>query len=86
MNILFNKITNANVSNVCALKVFEHQQSFVASNTVSLAEAFASRNENIFAMPFGIYDEDTLIGFIMFGYDTLDEPNEPDIEIGRAHV
>ena len=83
MNILFKKIINANVADICALKVFEDQKSFVAPNTVSLAEAFASRNENIFAMPFGIYDENTLIGFIMFGYDTLDEPNEPEIAKGN---
>ncbi len=83
MNIIFRKITNANLAAVCALEVFEHQKSFVAPNVLSLAEAFASRNENIFAMPFGVYDEDTLIGFIMFGYDTLDEPNEPEIAKGN---
>lgn len=83
MNILFKKITNANVADICALKVFEHQKSFVAPNAVSLAEAFASRNDNVFAMPFGIYDEVTLIGFIMFGYDTLDDPNEPEISKGN---
>lgn len=79
MSIKFLEITNTNVINVCCLDVFEHQKSFVAPNAVSLSEAFASRNENKFAMPFGIYDGDTLIGFIMFGFDTVSDPYGPEI-------
>ena len=83
MNVLFKEITNDNVIDICQLSVFENQSHFVAPNSISLAEAYASRNENIFAAPFGIYDNDTLIGFIMIGYDALDDPEEPEIAKGN---
>lgn len=83
MNILFKKITNDNVADICRLSVYDSQSSFVAPNSVSLAEAYATENENRFAAPFGIYDDDTLIGFIMIGYDALDDPEDPEIAKGN---
>ena len=31
------------------------------------------------ALPFGIYDDDILVGFIMFGYGTVGDEDEPMI-------
>ena len=81
--IRFRDIINENVADICSLQVFDYQKNFVASNLFSLAEAFACRNEDIFAMPFGIYDEDTLIGFVMIGYGATSDPEEPAIADGN---
>lgn len=82
MDIIFKEVTNENVTEICRLSVKEGQSGFVAPNAVSLAEAYASLNENVFAKPFGIYDGNTLIGFIMIGYDNV-FPDDPDIAKGN---
>ena len=61
------KITNKNVWKVAKLAVNKIQEEFVATNTESVLEAFATINEGHIAMPFAIFDGDTPVGFIMFG-------------------
>lgn len=79
----FEEITNQNLQEVCLLQVREEQRPFVADNMLSLAEAFATRNEGHTALPFAIYDDDTLIGFVMLGYGTLGDEEEPEIAEGN---
>lgn len=76
--IHFSEITNKNLMEVCSLRVRKDQRSFVADNMLSLAEALATRNEGKAVLPFAVYDEETLIGFVMLGYGALDE-EEPEI-------
>ena len=76
--IRLEEITLKNVTAVCELDVFEEQKHFVAPNTVSLAEAYATRNDGYFVMPFAVYDNQFLIGFVMIGYGTLEE-GEPEV-------
>lgn len=60
------EITKANLFDILRLKVAPHQEQFVASNAVSLAEAhFEAR------LPWyrGIYAGDTPVGFLMLEYD-----------------
>ena len=40
---------------------------FVASNDVSIIEAYTTITNNGYAFPFGIYDEDILVGFVETG-------------------
>lgn len=77
--IHFEEITNQNVAAVLSLSVSEDQKSFVADNAVSLAEAYATRNEGNFALPRAIYDGETLVGFLMLGYGTLGDASEPEL-------
>ena len=79
----FEEITNQNLQEVCLLQVREEQRPFVADNMLSLAEAFATRNEGHAALPFAIYDDDTLIGFVMLGYGTVGDEEEPEIAAGN---
>lgn len=76
--IILKEITNKNVWDVCKLKVKKEQESFVAWNIESLAEAYATRNEGNNALPLAVYDDETLIGFVMIGKGTVGEEEESD--------
>ena len=67
------KIDLSNIDDILALSVAEEQKSFVASNQASIVEAYATNASGFTALPFGIYAEDMPVGFVMFGYDRLDE-------------
>ena len=77
--IRFEEITNKNIWKVCLLEPFEDQKDFVAENMQSLAEAYATRNEGNNVMPLAVYDDDTLIGFVMIGKGTVGNENESDL-------
>ena len=66
------KITGKNVWDILKLRVRENQRSFVASNDTSIIEAYIAQNENGHAFPFGIYDDETPVGFCMIGYGVDD--------------
>ena len=74
------KVTCHNAPEVCELSIFESQYPFVANNEESLAEAYlAVTSEASYAYPFAIYDDDTLVGFLMLGYNeaALEGPEAP---------
>ena len=73
------EITNANVWKVCALEPFDNQKDFVAENIQSLAEAYATRNEGNNALPLAVYNDESLIGFVMIGKGTVGDENESDL-------
>lgn len=66
------KITGKNVWNILKLCVSEKQKNFVASNDISIIEAYTAITGNGYAFPFGIYEDDTPVGFLMIGFDTDD--------------
>ena len=66
------KVNGQNVWDILNLKVAEHQRHFVASNDRSIIEAYTTIIGNGYAFPFGIYENDTPIGFLMIGYGTDD--------------
>ena len=70
------KITDKNVWRIIELEVEEAQKSFVATNTQSMIEAYTTLASGGVALPFGIYDDETPVGFVMIGYggDSADEP------------
>lgn len=67
------KITDDNVWDLIELEVNEDQKSFVASNTTSIIDAYIAITSGGHALPFGIYDGQTPIGFVMIGYKDKDE-------------
>ena len=65
-------ISGKNVWDILKLRVSEAQRSFVASNDISIIEAYIAQIENGHAFPFGIYDYETPVGFCMIGYGADD--------------
>lgn len=66
--IKLDEITADNLEVVLKLKVSKEQENFLSTTAYSLAQAYVYR-EN--AYPFAIYADDTLVGFIMFGFYEL---------------
>lgn len=62
------------------LKVTKEQEDYVASNSVSLAEAYYAHAEGKYAQPFGIYDGDTPVGFAMLGHHSFDYEGMAEID------
>ena len=76
MKIELKKISllDDNMTECIDLKVLPSQKEFVASNAVSLAQAYdtnkayAETGEGGIAVPYAIYDNGKMVGFIMYGY------------------
>lgn len=68
------KITFDNLDECIKLEPNEEQKNFVARNIYSLAEAYvALTNNDCFLMPYAIYNDDIMVGFIMLSYNELDK-------------
>ncbi len=78
------RVNGRNVWEIVNLKVCESQRSFVASNDVSIIEAYTAIAANGYAFPFGIYEEEKPVGFLMVGYD-VDEDWEDAPAIARGN-
>lgn len=63
--ISIKEITRDNLDEVLALSVNENQRAFVSTNAESLAQAYVYSET---AYPFAVYEDSTLVGFIMMGY------------------
>ncbi len=63
--IALRKITRKNYEECFALRVADSQMNFVPSNVYSLAQAWVFQDTSF---PFAIYDDNTMVGFIMLGY------------------
>ncbi len=66
------KVNGKNVWDILNLKVAKSQREFVASNDRSIIEAYTAITANGYAFPFGIYKDDTPVGFLMVGFDVDD--------------
>jgi len=66
------KVNGKNVWSILSLRVAKEQENFVASNEISIIEAYIAQTGNGHAFPFGIYEDNTLVGFLMIGFDTDD--------------
>ncbi|MCR4711913.1 MAG: GNAT family N-acetyltransferase [Clostridia bacterium] len=81
------KVNGKNVWDILSLKVAESQKEYVASNDTSIIEAYTAITGNGYAFPFGIYDNDTPVGFLMVGYDTDDYWDDaPAIANGNYNI
>ena len=73
-NLKLVKVTAKNFDDLIDLKVNEDQRTFVASNVYSLAEAYATNADGKgAALPFGIYDGETPVGFLMIGCNLYED-------------
>ena len=78
------KVNGNNVWDLMKLSVSDEQKGFVASNEVSMIEAYVTIAANGFAFPFGIYNNETPVGFLMIGFDVDDDwKDAPPIAIGN---
>ena len=65
-----------------ALEVLPEQRNFVASNAMSLAEAYDVNKARIVtgkgdvAIPYAVYENDIMVGFVMYGYFPTGGDNE----------
>jgi hypothetical protein len=82
--IKLKKVNSDNIWDVIKLSVSEQQKNFVASNRESILEAYATIADGNMALPFAIYNDDTLVGFVMFGYGSTGDEDEPKISAGST--
>ena len=72
---------------ILKLEVFDNQKSFVAPNNISIIEAYLAITENNDVFTFGIYKDDTPIGFLMIGFDVnSDDEGAPRIAKGNYNI
>jgi len=64
--VILREITGENYEECLSLQVQDDQKGFVASNMKSLAEAWVFHEV---ARPFAIYNDDTMVGFLMVDTD-----------------
>ena len=77
------KVTAENLFPIVKLSVDEPQQNFVASNTESILEAYVTVTAGNVALPFGLYEDGELVGFVMFGYGCIGDEDEPLVAEGN---
>jgi diamine N-acetyltransferase len=70
--IRLERISGNNIWESLKLTVGDDQKSFVAAYDVSIIEAYIALTSGGHAFPFGIYDEETPVGFCMISYGTDD--------------
>ena len=68
--ITLQKVSKENLDDILSLKVAESQTSYVSSNAESLAQAYVYSET---AYPFAVYEDETIVGFIMMGYYAVKE-------------
>ncbi len=81
------KINGKNVWDILKLDVSESQKNYVAANSISIVEAYTAITGNGHAFPFGVYDGDTPVGFLMIGFDIDDYwTDAPEIARGNYNL
>ena len=78
-NLRLVKATRENFWELMDLRVTEEQEDFVASNAISLAQAYDCHAEGEFAQAFGIYDGETPVGFAMIGHNSEEYEDMPEV-------
>lgn len=67
------KVDDSNLWKIVKLSVREDQKHFVATNTQSILQAYTTITSGGVALPFGLYEGEELVGFVMFGFDGYEE-------------
>ena len=81
------KINGSNVWDILKLAVSESQKNYVAANDISIIEAYTAITGNGYAFPFGIYDDEIPVGFLMIGFDVDDYwTDAPEIARGNYNL
>ena len=66
-------INGDNFRDILKLHVSKEQENFVAPNDISIIEAYIAIAHHGEAFPFGIYVDNTPVGFCMIGFGTDDD-------------
>ena len=81
------QVNGKNVWDILKLTVEENQKNFVANNDISIIEAYTAITANGYAFPFGIYENETPVGFLMIGFDIDDYWDDaPSIAKGNYNL
>ena len=81
------QVNGKNVWDILKLTVEEKQKNFVANNDISIIEAYTAITANGYAFPFGIYENETPVGFLMIGFDIDDYWDDaPSIAKGNYNL
>ena len=72
------ELNKYNVWDVIELTVKKEQESFIADNEWSLVHAYVGNKTKGAVYPFGIFDDDKAVGFLMIAYDYSEVCNDPD--------
>ena len=72
------KVGTGNLDDLVGLQPDKSQYEFVADNCYSLAEAYANITNGRYAQPFGIYNGETPVGFLMIGFNIADEEDDAE--------
>lgn len=74
------EITEVNFKECIRLNLNDEQWNYIASNAYSLSEAHAIQNDGVNKpMPYAIYNNEVMVGFIMAEYQPIN-PDDPDDE------
>jgi len=84
--IQIRKIDSSNIWKAIKLSVSDDQRDFVATNTESILEAYVTITSGNLALPFAVYNDNTMIGFVMFGYGTIGDEDEPSVAEGNYTI
>ena len=80
--IEFRELTRKNFHQLIDLRVTPEQEAFVASNLYSVAESRVCPE----CVPLGVYDGETPVGFVMYGFDPREEaPYIYRVMVDRQH-
>ena len=80
--VTLKKITHQNLCEcIYDIETTEEQKDFVDSNVESLAEAYASITNGGFATPYAIYDDETMVGFVMYTF-----ADKPGGDLGLPYI
>ena len=83
--IRLEKVNHDNVWDLLKLRVRPDQTDFVADNTQSVVEAYLALSVGGYAFPFGIFDGDTPVGFLMIGFGTENDRWESEPQVNQGN-
>ena len=85
--IRLERVNGRNIRDILKLRVGDAQKSFVAPNGASIIEAYIAVTHHGQAFPFGIYDDNTPVGFCMIGFGTDDEwEDAPSVALNNYNL
>ena len=81
------RVNGGNIYDIIELEVDESQRKFVSDNKMSIVDAYGAMTGGGNAFPFGIYDDDSPVGFLMIGFDVDDYWEDyPEIAVGSYNI
>ncbi len=84
--VTLRKVDASNLWDIVELEVREDQRDFVTNARDSILECWAITASGEWAAPFGIYDDDTPVGFVMFTYEKSPGPDSPPVAAGNYDI